>query len=51
MCILVTYPPNVAQTDTALLRKAARFILAHVISQHAEIGIQSLQTLHLQIIR
>ena len=40
-----------AKTDTALLRKRARYILARVISQHAEIAIQSLKTLNMQVIR
>ena len=40
-----------AQTDTALLRKRARYILARVILQHAEIASQSLETLNMQIIR
>ena len=38
-----------AQMDTALLRKRARCSLARVISQHAEIVFQSLETLNMQI--
>ena len=38
-----------AQTDTALLRKRARYNLARVISQHAEIVFQSPETLNMQI--
>ena len=40
-----------AQTDTALLRKRARFMLACVILQNAEIAIESLETLNMQTIR